>query len=110
MTATRLFVFLFCAFMLVTSREPPWADAHVVYDTTQSLVEHGALDVHLESGPPWFYAKRFGKKYGVFPLGNVIAMVPSYLTYKLLAKFPQLPDKPTLALAAHLAPSLNMRA
>ena len=39
--------------------------------------------MRLESGPPWFYAHRDGKKYGVFPLGNVIAMVPSYLTYKL---------------------------
>ena len=110
MSAGRLFAFLFCAFMLVTSREPPWADAHVVYDTTQSLVEHGTLDVHLESGPVWFYAKRFGKKYGVFPLGNVIAMVPSYLTYKLCAHIPGLPDRPLYALAAHVAPSLMMAA
>jgi hypothetical protein len=110
MTAPRLFVFLFCAFMLLTSREPPWADAHVVYDTTQNLVDHAALDVHLESGPPWFYAHRDGKKYGVFPLGNVIAMVPSYWSYKLLSKIQSLPDKPTFALAAHVAPSLMMAA
>jgi hypothetical protein len=110
MTAPRIFVFLFCAFMLLTSREPPWADAHVVYDTTENFVDHGHLDVRLESGPPWFYAHRNGKKYGVFPLGNVIAMVPSYLAYKVLAKIPQLPDKPTYALAAHIAPSLMMAA
>jgi hypothetical protein len=108
MTAPRLFVFLFCAFMLVTSREPPWADAHVVYDTTQGLIDRGELDVHLESGPPWFYAKRNGRKYGVFPLGNVVAMVPSYLTYKLLSKVSALPDRPTFALASHVAPSLMM--
>ena len=110
MSAPRLFVFLFFAFMLLTSREPPWADAHVVYDTTQGLVDHGALDVHLESGPPWFYAHRDGKKYGVFPLGNVIAMVPSYLSYKILSKVSSLPDKPTFALASHVAPSLMMAA
>ncbi len=110
MTAPRIFLFLFCAFMLLTSREPPWADAHVVYDTTENLVDNARLDVRLESGPPWFYAHRNGKKYGVFPLGNVIAMVPSYVAYKLLAKFPQLPDKPTFALAAHIAPSLMMAA
>jgi hypothetical protein len=108
MTAGRIFVFLFCAFMLVTSREPPWADAHVVYDTTQGLVDHGTLDVHLDSGPPWFYAHRDHKKYGVFPLGNVVAMIPSYLSYKLLKHFDSLPDKPTFALAAHVAPSLMM--
>lgn len=111
MTAPRIFLFLFCAFMLVTSREPPWADAHVVYDTTENFVDHAALDVRLESGPPWFYAHRNGKKYGVFPLGNVIAMVPSYLSYKLATKlFESLPDKPTFALAAHVAPSLMMAA
>jgi hypothetical protein len=110
MTAPRIFVFLFCAFMLLTSREPPWADAHVVYDTTENLVDNARIDVRLDSGPPWFYAHRDGKKYGVFPLGNVVAMVPSYVAYKLLAKIPQLPDKPTFALAAHLAPSLMMAA
>jgi hypothetical protein len=104
----RLFVFLFCAFMLLTSREPPWADAHVVYDTTQGLVDHGTLDVHLDSGPVWFYAHRHHMKYGVFPLGNVVAMIPSYLTYKLLKKIPALPDRPTFALAAHVSPSLMM--
>jgi hypothetical protein len=110
MTAPRLFVFLFCAFMLLTSREPPWADAHVVYDTTQGLIDRGQLDVHLESGPPWFYAKRNGRKYGVFPLGNVVAMVPSYLSYKLLATIKALPDRPTFALASHVSPSLMMAA
>src|SRR5262249_24983104 len=110
MTAPRLFVFLFCAFILLTSREPPWADAHVVYDTTQSLVEHGTLDVHLESGPVWFYAHRNGHKYGVFPVGNVVGMVPSYLTYKLLSHVPQLPDRPLWALASHVSPSLMMAA
>jgi hypothetical protein len=110
MTAPRIFLFLFCAFMLVTSREPPWADAHVVYDTTENLVDNASLDVRLESGPPWFYVHRAGKKYGVFPLGNVVAMVPSYVVYKLATKVRQLPDKPTYALAAHVAPSLMMAA
>jgi hypothetical protein len=107
----RLFAFFFFAFMLLTSREPPWADAHVVYDTTQALVDRGGLDVHTEGGHPWFYAFRGGRKYGVFPLGNVVAMVPSYLTYKAAMRFfPKLPDKPTFALAAHVAPSLMMAA
>ena len=110
MTAPRIFLFLFCAFMLVTSREPPWADAHVVYDTTENFVDHANLDVRLDSGPPWFYVHRAGKKYGVFPLGNVIAMVPSYLAYKLTTKIKSLPDRPSYALAAHVAPSLMMAA
>ena len=110
MTAPRIFLFLFCAFMLLTSREPPWADAHVVYDTTRTLVDNARLDVRLESGPPWFYAHRDGKKYGVFPLGNVIAMVPSYVAYKLLRAHPAAPRQAAYALAAHVAPSLMMAA
>lgn len=107
----RVFAFCLLTFMLLTSREPPWADAHVTYDTTQALVERWSLDVHTEGGPPWFYAHRAGKKYGVFPLGNVVAMLPSYLAYKVVHRaFPSVPDKPLFALCAHLAPSLWMAA
>ena len=105
----RLFCFFVLAFLAVTSREPPWADAHVTYDTTQALVERWGLDVHTEGGPPWFYAVHDGKRYGVFPLGNVVAMVPSYLAFKLLrAHVPPSMEKPLFALTAHLSPSLLM--
>jgi hypothetical protein len=107
----RLFLFLTLAFLAVTSREPPWADAHVVYDTTQGLVDHATLDVHLESGPTWFYAHRDGRKYGVFPLGNVFAMVPSYVSFKLARwVMPSLSEHPLFALTVHLSPALMMAA
>jgi hypothetical protein len=108
--ALRLFALLALVFMLVTSREPPWADAHVVYDTTQALVDQHALDVHTEGGPPWWYVVRDGRRFGVFPLGNVIAMVPSYLAYKALRHFDALPDRPLFAFLCHLSPSLLMAA
>jgi hypothetical protein len=126
----RLFLFLTLTFLLLTSREPPWADAHVTYDTSQALVDRFELDVHLEAGPPWFYAHNHGKKYGVFPLGNVVAMAPSYVFYKLLrmaqghhwsdgppASKPftfeppppeRFPEKAVFAFACHLSPSLMM--
>jgi hypothetical protein len=104
----RLLLVLTLAFLAVTSREPPWADAHVTYDTTQSLVDHFSLDVATQGGPPWFYAHRLGRKYGVFPLGNVVAMAPSYLAYKLLHHFSWIPDKPLFAFTCHLSPSLMM--
>jgi hypothetical protein len=131
----RLFLFLSLAFLLSTSREPPWADAHVTYDTSQALVDRFELDVHLEAGPPWFYAHHDGKKYGVFPLGNVVAMAPSYLFYKVIrtlqghpwsdgptgaprvfvpGKKPAppelLPDRAVFAFASHLSPALMMAA
>jgi hypothetical protein len=130
----RLFLFLTLAFLLATSREPPWADAHVTYDTSQALVDRFELNVHLEAGPPWFYAHHDGKKYGVFPLGNVVAMAPSYVFYKLIRMvqghswadgptgapkppvFPPgkpeppelLPDRAVFAFACHLSPALMM--
>jgi hypothetical protein len=107
--AGRLFLFCTLVFLTLTSREPPWADAHVTYDTTQQLIDHHALDVHLESGPPWFYAHRNGRKYGVFPLGNVVAMVPSYLAYKVARRLaPSLPDPPVFTFFCHLSPALMM--
>lgn len=105
--AQRLFFFLAFTFLLLTSREPPWADAHVVYDTTRSLVERRALDVHL-GGPPWFYSYRNGKQYGAFPLGNVVAMVPSYLVWGALAATKRFPAEPLYALCSHFSPALLM--
>jgi hypothetical protein len=108
--APFLWLFLSAVFLVFTSREQPWADAHVMYDTTQALVERGALDVHTEGGPKWFYATRGGKRYGVMPLGNVVALVPSYLLYKTLrARFP-LAEKPLFNFTCHFAPSLMMAA
>lgn len=106
--ALRLLVLLSAFFLFSTSREPPWGDAHVTYETTQQLVDHGQLDIHLRGGPPWFYAHRNGHQYGVFPVGNVVAMVPSYLAFKLLRLLPGLPEPPLFALASHLSPALLM--
>ena len=110
----RLFLLLASLFLLLTSREPPWADAHVVYDTTQSFVDHHDFAVRLEGGPPWFYARPDGKvdgpKYGVFPLGNVLAMMPSYVAYKVLRQIPGVPDRPLNAMICHLSPALLMAA
>jgi hypothetical protein len=105
--ALRLFLFLSCLFLLTTSREPPWADAHVVYDTTQSLVNHGTLDVKLD-GPAWFFSYNQGKKYGAFPLGNVLAMVPSYLSYQLLSRTKLFAPQPLFCFTSHLSPALLM--
>jgi len=104
----RIFLLFSLLFLLLTSREPPWADAHVTYDTTQRLVDDQVLDVKLTAGPPWFYAIREGRRYGVFPLGNVIAMIPSYLTFKLVHKLPKIPERPIFALASHVSPTLLM--
>ncbi len=106
--AVRLFVLMAALFLLLGSGEPPWADAHVTYETTASLVDRGQLDVDL-GGPPQFYAYRDGKKYGVFPLGNVVAMVPSYWAYHIVSFLrPAWPDRAVYTMTSHLSPSLMM--
>src|SRR5262252_5736132 len=94
-------------FMLAVSREPPWADAHVVYETTQSLIERGELDVRMDAQSYFFHTYK-GKKYGPGSFGNVLAMAPGYLLYKALRHVPWMPDKPLFALTSHLASSLFM--
>lgn len=105
----RLFAVLACAYLLGASREQPWGDANVVYSTAMSLVEQGRLDVQL-GGPPQFYALRAGKKYGVFPLGNVVAHVPSYLAFKVVHLLPHGPaiDPLLSRLCSHLSAALMM--
>ncbi len=98
---------LFFLFLLAASREPPWADAHVVYDTTQALIDRGALDIYTP-GQPYFFTFYKGKKYGFASLGNVLALVPSYVAYRKLRHLPGLPDRPFFALCSHLSSSALM--
>ncbi len=133
----RLFLLLAALYMVVASREQPWGDARVVYETTQNLVENLRLDVEPH-GPPQFYARRsktlaekkadlqrkwnkMGRRqavsdrdvardeqvaFGVFPLGNVVAMAPGYLAWKALRLLPRAPEEALFRLTSHLPPSL----
>jgi hypothetical protein len=103
----RIFLFFALFYTLVTSREQPWADAHVTYDTTQALVDRGAFDIYTIGGSATFYTFHDGKKYGVFPVGNVVAMIPGYLAYKAFKKIvPSALDRPLFNFTSHLSPSL----
>jgi hypothetical protein len=98
---------LFFLYLLLASRERPWGDAEVYYDTTRALVDHGRLDIET-SVPAYFYTVREGRKYGFGALGNVVALVPSYLAYKALRHVPGLPEGPLFALTSHLSSAALM--
>jgi hypothetical protein len=107
---TRVIVpFLFCAFLLLGGREPPWGDANVTYVTTRAVWEEHRIDIKLDA-PPYFFTVRDGKKYGIAPLGNVVAMLPSYVIHKRLMGIKKLPEQPVAALATHFMPALLMAA
>lgn len=103
----RLTVLLFCVFLLLGGREPPWADANVAYQTTQAIVDRGELSIQLQA-PAYFFVERNGKKYGFASLGTAVGQLPSYLTYRALRKLPGLLQPHFYALASHLSSALWM--
>jgi len=98
----RLFCFLTCLYLLIGTREPPWADARVMHEVAVSLVDRHRLDIELDAPAFWFSFHQ-GKKYGLYPMGNTLAMVPARLLYKLLVKLPHAPVIHLNILTSHLA-------
>ncbi|MBZ5557106.1 MAG: hypothetical protein LAO77_07495 [Acidobacteriia bacterium] len=103
----RVIALLFFLFLLGASREPPWGDAQISYDTTRALVDRHELQI-FTNVPSYFYTVRDGRRYGPAALGNAIAHVPSYLAYKALRHIPNVPDLPLFALTSHLSSSALM--
>jgi hypothetical protein len=101
----RLFCFLTCLYLLFGSREPPWADAKVMYETTVSIVDRQSLELKFDA-PPFFFTVYKGKKYGLYPMGNTLAMVPSRLLYHALAALPKAPLELLANMTSHLSSSL----
>src|SRR5881397_3899215 len=104
-TRIKLACFLFCVFLLCASREPPWGDAQIAYDTARAIVDRHELHIFSDV-PSYFYTVHDGRRYGPAALGNAVAHIPSYLVYKLLRHIPQLPDLPLFALTSHVTSAL----
>lgn len=100
--AVRLSVLLFFLSLLIMSREPPWADANVAYQTTQSILSRGELQVHLNA-PAYFFTINQGRKYGFASLGNALGLIPSYATFRALRRLPGVAEQPLYALTSHLS-------
>jgi hypothetical protein len=101
----RLFCFLTCLYLLIGSREPPWADARVMYETAVSIVDKRQLALDFDA-PAFFFAFKDGKKYGLYPMGNTLAIMPSRLVYHALAAIPGAPHGLLAILTSHLSSTL----
>lgn len=99
--AWQVFFFMLCAYLLALSREHPWADARVMWETAVALVDHRSLELKLD-GSSFFFAFKDNKKFGLYPLGYVLALTPSYALYKLLALIPKAPTALLLTWFTHL--------
>ncbi len=102
-----VFLFLGCVFLLGTGREPPWADASVVYQTACAIVDRGEVSLTGPLGPR-FFVERDGKRYGVFPLGNAVAQIPGYLIFRGLEPLRLAGTDAIRTFTTHLAPAACM--
>jgi hypothetical protein len=102
--ARWVFGILFFLYLLVMGREQPWADAHVMYRQAQAIVERQSLQiVGMDQSPPDFFIDHDGKRYSLYPLGSSLALIPSYLVYKLAIQVGGAPNALLFAWAAKLS-------
>ncbi len=99
-----ILVAVFFIYLLSSSRERPWGDAHPVWEVAQRLVHHGEIDIKLrwpEDIPPG----RDGKTYGITPIGPVLAQVPGVALAGIAKAAAPEDEVLTLPLACHVGPA-----
>jgi hypothetical protein len=105
--AWRVFGVLLPLYLLCMSREPLWGDAHVMVRQAEALVErHGLEIVGMDRAPQIFFLDRDGKRYGLYPMGNTLALVPGYFLYKHLAEIEGAPRALLFPYTAKLASAI----
>ncbi len=101
----RIFCLLACVYLAFAEIEPPWADGKIMWETARALIDKQTLQLDI-GGPSFFFTFRDGKKYGLYPLGNVITLLPTYLAEKALTALPKAPVALLRVYMPHVAPSL----
>ena len=100
-----IFVAVFGLYMLSSSREPAWGDAHPMWEVADRLVQHGALDIHTrwpDDMPPG----RNGKTYGIAAIGTVLVHVPGAALAALTHAAAPRHETLLRPVYTHLAPAL----
>lgn len=76
--AVWVFVFLFSLYFLTVSGELASSDGEIMYQTTERLALHGALDVQPDPGLPSIVPGVDGKYYSKYGLGQPLLSVVLY--------------------------------
>lgn len=99
-----IFVTAFAFYLVTTSREPAWGDAHSMWDVADHLVARGSLatDVRWPDDAP---TGRGGHYYGIAPLGTSLVHVPGAAATRAVAAASPRHVRLARPLAVHLAPS-----
>ena len=90
--------------MLVSGREPAWADAHPMWELADRIVQHGAIDIKTR-WPEDIPTGRDGKTYGIAALGCGLVHVPGAAIAASSHLVAPRWDPLVRPLATHLAPS-----
>src|SRR5438067_4799086 len=91
-------------YLLSSSREPAWGDAHPMWEVAERLVKHGAIDIQTrwpEDIPPGVD----GKIYGIAPIGPSLVHVPGAAIRAIAHAEAPTYDPIVTILATHLAPA-----
>src|SRR5436305_12627733 len=70
-----IFVATASFYMLTSSREPAWGDAHPMWEVADRLVAHAAVDIKTR-WPEDIPTGRGGKIYGIAAIGDALVHVP----------------------------------
>jgi hypothetical protein len=106
MKTPRLAVFavFFVLYLMSSSRERPWGDAHTVFDVAESIVDHGSVAVPTR-WPIDLPPGRNGKFYCINPLVTSLVHVPGVALHRLVSKARPDLNGVLLPFMSHLAPA-----
>ena len=63
-------------YLLTSSREPAWGDAHGMWEVAERLVDARPASISRRAGPRTFRRAATGKYYGIAPIGPSLVHVP----------------------------------
>ena len=99
-----IFVAVFSFYLVTTSREPAWGDAHGMWEVADQLVGHQTIAISTrwpEDIPPG----RDGRYYGIAPIGPSLVHVPGVVLGRIAHGLAPTYDVLVRPLVTHLAPA-----
>jgi hypothetical protein len=102
--AIAIFVAVFGFYLLTSSREPAWGDAHPMWEVAAHLVDGFHVDIQTR-WPEDIPTGRGGKIYGIAAIGDALAHVPGAAVMAVSHRIAPSQDALVRPLAVHLGPS-----
>jgi hypothetical protein len=102
--ALGIWIAVFAFYMLTSSREPAWGDAHPMWEVAESLVDHGHISIKTR-WPDDIPLGADHKVYGIAPIGPALMHLPGAVVAALGHRFAPTQELLYRPLATHLGPS-----